>query len=679
MKKIIVALMMVLLCIAALPISALAVAAPEYITDIAITHKDTTDSDQAKNKLKIKSYTVVDMDLNINARGDYIYMGYKRSSDIARAITGIIFREGENPPDTITDRNGFTFNLVGESKESNATGDGAVDLNDGDGGTYIYTYITRDKNYDYPLMDITAMHEESFSDYKKGMNTDGYVQDLNNKTRKEYALYFYYRTFEAYDLSNVCINLNYVEANGNYTNKVVSGKIKDHTKTFSITPDVPKTVTYDGHTFTLTGWRDDVRTYYDPTTQTPSAGYGSNSITPKSFYVTYLSNITVTYDVNGGSGAPGAETKTVKARGGSKSGLGIRKEEFTISSTRPTNSNRCKFLGWSTDKNATTAQYSPGQKKVTFKTNTMLYAVWCDHDYGNLVPAQQEVHTSTELKAGVDAHYYCSGCQTYFDKNKVKTTLEALTGTTPQHSFGNWINTDPDKHWKECSCWLTSQEGAHVYDNDRDTNCNTCGHVRMVLEIYTVSFDANCGTGTMPSQAFTEGIAQKLSANQFTREGCSFEEWNTAADGATLTASSSMILYAQWKVLNPHRIINQPTNQFVVEGQRAEFSIEAAGDGLSYQWYVNRNDCLGWQELEDVIGNAYVTSVTDLACNGFQYGCAIADKYDYTLKSDVVTLHVSAIPALTETGDSSTPTLWLAMSVLSLARVLFLGKEAYGR
>lgn len=191
----------------------------------------------------------------------------------------------------------------------------------------------------------------------------------------------------------------------------------------------------------------------------------------------------------------------------------------------------------------------------------------------------------------------------------------------------------------------------------------------------------------MASQTFTEGIAQNLSANQFTREGCSFEAWNTAADGkgtsyadgAALTASSSMTLYAQWKVLNPLKIINQPTDQFVVEGQRAEFSIEAAGDGLSYQWYVNRNDGLGWQELEDAIGNAYVTSVTDLACNGFQYGCAIADQYGYTLKSNVVTLYVSVIPALTETGDSSMPTLWLAMSVLSLVCVLFLRKKAYGR
>lgn len=310
--------MMVLLCIAALPISALAVVAPEYITDIAIAQTSTIYPERARNKLTSNSYIALDVDLNENARGDYIFMGYKRSTDSSRAITGIIFREGKNPPDTITDKNGFTFNLLGGSKESNATGDGAVDLNDGSGGTYIYTYITRDKNYDYPLVDIAVSHnasDASLHDYKKGMNIDGYVQDLNNKTKKEYALYFYYRTFEAYDLSNVCISLYYVEANGKFTNKVVSGKIKDHTKTFSITPDVPKTVTFDGYTFTLTGWRDGVQAYYDPTTQTPSAGYGYSSAAPKSFFATYLSNITVTYDANGGSGAPGAETKTVKARG----------------------------------------------------------------------------------------------------------------------------------------------------------------------------------------------------------------------------------------------------------------------------------------------------------------------------------------------------------------------------
>ncbi len=32
-------------------------------------------------------------------------------------------------------------------------------------------------------------------------------------------------------------------------------------------------------------------------------------------------------------------------------------------------------------------------------------------------------------------------------------------------SFGDWINTDPDKHWKECECGEKSEEAVHIFDS----------------------------------------------------------------------------------------------------------------------------------------------------------------------------------------------------------------------
>ena len=118
-----------------------------------------------------------------------------------------------------------------------------------------------------------------------------------------------------------------------------------------------------------------------------------------------------------------------------------------------------------------------------------------DHAYGTLIPAQAEVHTQTDLKAGVAAHYFCDVCDTYFTEGKVETTLEALTGDAPEHSYGNWITTDADNHWKACSCGLKAEIGAHVYDGDRDATCNTCGHERVLAHEHTfadtLSYDAN--------------------------------------------------------------------------------------------------------------------------------------------------------------------------------------------
>ena len=73
----------------------------------------------------------------------------------------------------------------------------------------------------------------------------------------------------------------------------------------------------------------------------------------------------------------------------------------------------------------------------------------------------------------------------------------------------------------------------------------------------TVTFDANGGSGEMTPQTFTIGTPQALSANMFTREGFSYVNWNTAADGTgtaysdsqEVNPTSSMILYAQWNVM----------------------------------------------------------------------------------------------------------------------------------
>ena len=74
-------------------------------------------------------------------------------------------------------------------------------------------------------------------------------------------------------------------------------------------------------------------------------------------YATY----TIRYDANGGTGAPGAQTKT-------------NSTALTLSSTRPSRSGY-SFQGWAASKNAATAQYQPGGRFTT-EADTTLYAVW---------------------------------------------------------------------------------------------------------------------------------------------------------------------------------------------------------------------------------------------------------------------------------------------------------------
>ncbi|MDD7129856.1 MAG: InlB B-repeat-containing protein [Prevotella sp.] len=72
----------------------------------------------------------------------------------------------------------------------------------------------------------------------------------------------------------------------------------------------------------------------------------------------------------------------------------------------------------------------------------------------------------------------------------------------------------------------------------------------------TISFDANGGSGTVPTAISTYvGVANTIPSNSLTRTGYTFNGWNTASDGSgtayatgsTITPTGNVTLYAQWK------------------------------------------------------------------------------------------------------------------------------------
>ena len=97
-------------------------------------------------------------------------------------------------------------------------------------------------------------------------------------------------------------------------------------------------------------------------TITLSAAAGTNySATSKNVSVTVVATYSVTYDANGGSGAPSAGTKT-------------HGTDYTISSTKPKRDGY-SFVKWTTNKDGSGTSYNPGDK---YKTNAVLklYAQW---------------------------------------------------------------------------------------------------------------------------------------------------------------------------------------------------------------------------------------------------------------------------------------------------------------
>ena len=122
-------------------------------------------------------------------------------------------------------------------------------------------------------------------------------------------------------------------------------------------------------------YENDMRTASDTWTA-PASSHTGNSSHPFTLYLSRyparFQKITLKYDANGGENAPAPETKQVE--------IG-QNATFKVSTQEPTRENYT-FKGWSTDKNATTADAAyAGGKSITISQNTTLYAVWANHEH----------------------------------------------------------------------------------------------------------------------------------------------------------------------------------------------------------------------------------------------------------------------------------------------------------
>lgn len=114
--------------------------------------------------------------------------------------------------------------------------------------------------------------------------------------------------------------------------------------------------TRTGHTFK--GWS----TSSTATTATWSAGGTYTTNATDTLYAVWQANTyTVSYNANGGSGAPSSQTKTYG-------------KTLTLSNTVPTRTNY-NFVGWATSSTTTTASYQAGGS-YTKNSAATLYAVW---------------------------------------------------------------------------------------------------------------------------------------------------------------------------------------------------------------------------------------------------------------------------------------------------------------
>lgn len=225
---------------------------------------------------------------------------------------------------------------------------------------------------------------------------------------------------------------------------------------------------------------------------------------------------TVSYNANGGSGAPSAQTKWYG-------------ETLTLSTTKPTRTGYT-FDGWYT------ASSGGSKYGTTYTSNASatLYAHWTILTYT----------VSYNANGGSDAP--SSQTKTYGTDLKLSSTIPTRSG----YDFLGWA---------------TSSDGDVAYAAGAyyKTNSAITLYAKWKLSTYTVKFNANGGQGTISDKSYEIDKSYTLpSASGLFREDYNFLGWSTSStatnptytDGALVknltSAGSTITLYAVWQELS---------------------------------------------------------------------------------------------------------------------------------
>lgn len=242
---------------------------------------------------------------------------------------------------------------------------------------------------------------------------------------------------------------------------------------------------------------------------------------------------TVSYNANGGTGAPGSQTKTYNV-------------SLSLSSTVPLRTGYT-FVGWSTSSSATSAQYAAGGA-YNANSSVTLYAVWRANQY----------NISYNANGGIGA----PSPQTKTHGSAL--TLSSTKPTWEGHSFLGWSTSS------------TATTATYTAGGSYTSNSAATLYAVWKTNTYTVSYDANGGTGAPASQTKTYDVLLKLSTSIPSKDGYSFVGWTSISGGTAVeynpgdyfSYDSNTTLYAIWEkipaTLSSIEVSNTPKTEFNV-------------------------------------------------------------------------------------------------------------------
>lgn len=219
-------------------------------------------------------------------------------------------------------------------------------------------------------------------------------------------------------------------------------------------------------------------------------------------------------------------------------------------------------------------------------------------------------------------------------------TYNANGGTGAPSAQTKWKNatltlstTKPTRTGYSFQGWATSASGSVVYAAGASytTNASTTLYAVWKANTYTVTYNANGGTGAPSSQIKTYGVSLTLSTTKPTRTNYTFVGWGTSASattatyfaGGTYSNNANVTLYAVWSLsYTPPRITDinvyrsdesdQPDDQ----GANLHFGLSYESDkgvatSITWQWKTpSDNDWIGSRSTPDSNSDGIVNTST---------------------------------------------------------------------
>ena len=213
-------------------------------------------------------------------------------------------------------------------------------------------------------------------------------------------------------------------------------------------------------------------------------------------------------------------------------------------------------------------------------------------------------------------------------------------------------------HWWMClDCGQQVYYGAHIAEQSDPDNCLVCGAEMPKLaivqqpvdvaaqegEIAEVSFEAT-GKGLTYTWYYKNAGATKFSKTSTFTGNTYSVEMNADRDGRQVycvvkdfagnTVQTDTVTLT---MVNPVKITQQPTDAAALEGETAEVSFVAEGDGLIYTWYYKNAGASKFSKTSSFDSNLYFIEMNETR-DGRQVYCVVTDKYGNTVQTDTVTL-----------------------------------------